>query len=337
MKPSLIAIVGPTASGKSAVGVELARKIGGEIVSCDSMQVYKGMPVCTQATPAVVRGVRHHLTAFVEPTREYSAARFRRDAEKAVRAILRKKKTPILVGGTGLYLRALLDGLFDAPGPAQDEPFRAKLRAEAAEKGSPVLHERLARIDPAAAAKIHPNDMRRLIRALEVHHLTGRPLSEWKPQRAGIRDAFDCRLFLVEHDRAELYRRVERRVDKMMRAGLLAEAKRLSKKKLSRTAATALGLREMKSHLAGELSKADAVALLKKNTRNYAKRQLSWFKHEKDVQFIPVGAGDSASTIARTIYNSPHFPPLYKRGGMLSEEQKLSPSFSKRGNGGVNK
>jgi tRNA dimethylallyltransferase len=302
LKKTLVAVVGPTANGKSAVGVELARRIGGEIVSCDSMQVYRRMPVCTQAPARVVRGVRHHLASFVEPSREYSAARFRKDAEAAIRAIVRRKKTPILVGGTGLYLRALLDGLFEADADrGQDEKFRSRLRIEAEKSGSPALHERLRAVDPASAANIHPNDLRRVIRALEVHHLTGRPMSELKPRRAGLRGEFDCRLFMIERDRAELYRRIDRRVERMMRAGLPAEAARLSKKRLSRTAGMALGLREMKRLRDRELTRAEAVDLLKKNTRHYAKRQLSWFRHEKGVEIVPASAGETDRALALKI------------------------------------
>ena len=342
----LIAIVGPTASGKSVVGVELARKINGEIISCDSMQVYKGMPVCTQAPPKIVRGIRHHLVSFVDPSREYSAAQFRKDAERAVHSILKQKKAPILVGGTGLYLRALLDGLFESS--AKDEAFRERLNAEAAEKTPVFLHERLTKADPATAAKIHPNDLRRIIRALEVYHQTGKPMSELKPKRQGLRSSLDCRVFLLDRDRAELYARIDKRVDAMLRGGLLREAKRLSKKRLSQTAAMALGLKEAKQYLMGEIPLKDAVDLLKKNSRNYAKRQLSWFRHERDVVVIPVKEKEMTTSIIDKImtvlYNSSHTPLFsakhrggsavfcggIKEGGSQKPERR-SPSFLKRG------
>lgn len=301
MKPLLVALVGPTAGGKSAVGVELARRIGGEIISCDSMQVYRGMPICTQASKKIVRGVRHHLVSFLEPTREYSAAQFRKDAETAVAGILRRKRVPIFVGGTGLYLRALLDGLFENEHAGQDDALRKRLYQEAETSGAAVLHERLSRVDAGSAAKIHPNDLRRVVRALEVYEKTGRPMSALKPKRAGLREAYDCRVFLIDLPREILYRRIEKRVDRMMRAGLLKEVQALRRKKLSRTASMALGVREMQAVLAKEMTRKDAVELLKKNTRHYAKRQLSWFRHERGVERVEAGEQDTAQDLAQRI------------------------------------
>ena len=307
-KNLLIAITGPTASGKTDTALKLAKKLPLELISCDSMQVYRGMPVLTQASPR--SGDRHlrcqspsvHLSQFLSPSEEYNAALFRKDALSLIEKILKKKKIPCFVGGTGLYLRALLDGLFDADETqAQDLIFRKKMLKLHEKHGAPFLHEKLKKIDEASALKIHPNDARRLVRALEVHHLTGKSMSEQKPKRQGVRDDFDCRIFFLDCDRAALYERIHRRVDKMWKSGLLNEVKKIRKKKLSKTAGVALGVREIGAFIEEKTSKEEALELLKKNTRHYAKRQISWFRHEKGVTFVPVSAQESSKDIAAKI------------------------------------
>ncbi len=208
-----------------------------------------------------------------------------------------------MAGGTGLYLRALLEGLFESAVamPPKDEVYRRRLIQEQAEHGGDFLHEKLREADPASAAKIHPNDVRRLVRALEVFHLTGAPMSAQKENRKGIRGKWDVRIFLLDRDRADLYERIDRRVDRMIQQGLLDEVKKLLQKKLSQTAGVALGIREMKEALEGRMFLAEAAGLLKKNTRNYAKRQLSWFRHEKGVEAVPVGAQDTPEKTAAEI------------------------------------
>ena len=216
----------------------------------------------------------------------------------------------MLVGGTGLYLRALLDGLFEhEKDRGQDEKIRKRLLREQEKHGGVYLHERLNKVDPASASKIHPNDLRRLVRALEVHQVTGRAISEHKPNRQGIRADFHCRSFLLDRDRAELYQRINRRVDEMVRQGLVKEVKRVLKKDLSQTASVALGIREIGVYLNGDvgatgrspLRRQEVIALLKQHTRNYAKRQLSWFRHEKDIEPVAVAPGESAKKIADRI------------------------------------
>ena len=278
------------------------------MISCDSMQVYKSMPITTQQPPrAVTKALKTHLVSFLSPSRRYSAAHFRKDALALIKKILKKGKTPLIVGGTGLYLRALLDGLFEGEGSKRltDESLRKRLAAEQAAHGGNYLHEKLRKADPVSAKKIHPNDLRRLIRALEVFHFTGKPFSEQKANRKGVRDDFEFRIFLLDRDRADLYERVNRRVDEMIKEGLVKEVKGLLRKRLSLTAKTALGIREIKTHLEGKCTFEEAAALLKKNTRNYAKRQLSWFRHERGAELVHIAPDESASQIAFRIVSHP--------------------------------
>ena len=292
------------------------------------MQVYRGMPVLTQApTKAEKTRLKAHLVSFVDPSGEYNAALFRRDAQKAITKIQKKKALPLLVGGTGLYLRALLDGLFEAKDDSKDEKYRAKLLKEQEKHGAEYLHEKLKKVDSLAAAGIHPNDHRRLVRALEVHHVTGKPMSEHKPKRSGLRDSFHCRIFMLDRDRQDLYARVEKRVDAMIKKGLMAEAKKLRRKKLGMTAAMALGLREMTGVLEGKHSLEEAKVLLKTNTRHYAKRQLSWFRHERGVEFVPVAADETPKRTAEKIVKlwkvcpvPPHCELTTKRGSSSQGE-----------------
>ena len=301
ISPTVLAIVGPTASGKTEVAFALSKKLPSEMISCDSMQVYKGMPLVTQAPSPKV-----HLASFLSPAREYSAARFREDAFLLIRRILKAKKNPLLVGGTGLYLRALFDGLFEAEKGKRekDESLREELFSEHERCGGNYLHEKLKEVDPASAARIHPHDLRRLVRALEVFRLTGKPFSSQKANRRGIREELPHRIFLILPDRAELYARINRRVERMFEEGLVEEVKGLMRRKLSRTAQMALGVREVKAYVEGQLSLEEAKKLLKQNTRHYAKRQLSWFRHEQGVEEIPVLPDESPGQVAEKIRRS---------------------------------
>jgi len=297
-KPTLLALVGATATGKTEISARIAQKIPCEIISCDSMQVYKGMPILTQAPVPGPRGPKIHLAAYVDPTEEYSAARFRADAELQIEAILKRKKIPFLVGGTGLYFRSLLDGLFEADGDTRDPEYRQRLVAEQERHGGDYLHRALVRVDPDSASKIHPNDVRRLVRALEVYHLTGRTLSEQKPNRQGLRERFCVRVFFLNPDRGILYERIERRTDRMLKDGLVAEVRRLRRKRLSHTASAALGLKEIGAFLERKSSLEEAVELLKRHTRNYAKRQISWFRHERGLETIIPAPGEGTKQTA---------------------------------------
>lgn len=299
--------MGPTASGKTEVAFEISKTLPVEMISCDSMQAYKAMPIITQGpSKRVTRVLKTHLVSFLDPSKEYSAAHFRKDALSLLPKIMKRKKIPMIVGGTGLYLRALLDGLFESEGSElkKDDAFRRNLLSEQEANGGNYLHEKLKIVDALSAKKIHPNDLRRIVRALEVFYLTQRPLSEQKPNRKGIREEWDCRIFLLDRDREELYGQINRRVDLMIKGGLIAEAKKLNKKKLSQTAQMALGIREMNQFLSGALTLVEAAELLKMNTRHYAKRQLSWFRHEKGVERVPVHSGEPPAVIAAKILKS---------------------------------
>ena len=307
IKKKLLVIVGPTASGKTAVAYEISKILSVEMISCDSMQIYKSMPIITQApSKRVTMKLKTHLVSFLDPSKEYSAAHFRKDALSLLLKIMKRKKIPMIVGGAGLYLKALLDGLFESEGTklAKDDAFRRKLLSEQAANSGNYLHEKLKAVDALSAKKIHPNDLRRIVRALEVFYLTQRPLSEQKPNRKGIREEWDCRIFLLDRDREELYGQINRRVDRMIKGGLIAEVKKLNKKKLSQTAQMALGIREMSQCLSGSLTLVEAAEHLKRNTRHYAKRQLSWFRHEKGVERVPVRSGDMPAVIAAKILKS---------------------------------
>ncbi len=280
----IIFIVGPTASGKSEFAVALARKIQAEIISCDSMQVYRSMDIGTSKPGAALRGkIPHHLINIIGPSQEYSAARFASDAKAKIDEIHSKGKIPVCVGGTGLYIRALVDGLF--PAPSADWKLRKRLYKLAGGYGSAYLHNRLKRKDPAAAAEIHPNDTRKLVRAIELIEKTGKNISELRKDTLGIAADYDIEFIGLALPRKKLYEKIEDRVDAMFRRGFLAEAKRLRRMKLSRTARQALGYRELFAYLDGECPLDEARRLIKRNTRHYAKRQMTWFRRDERIKW----------------------------------------------------
>lgn len=296
-------IAGPTASGKTEIVLALSRLFPLEVISADSMQVYLSMPIVTQVPSDQTQKIaRTHLVSFLPPSQEYNAARFRRDATRLVEEIYARGKVPVVAGGTGLYIRALLDGLFESETDASgDEEFRQKLAAEKEEIGSEALHAKLAAVDPASAEKIHANDTRRVIRALEVYHVTGKPFSEQKHSRSGLRAELETTYYCLDPEREALYERIDRRVDKMLADGLVDEVKRLRGEKLSRTAGLALGVREVTEFLEGRLTLEEAAELLRKNTRHYSRRQLSWFRHEKDSKSIKLTGKETAAEVAARI------------------------------------
>jgi tRNA dimethylallyltransferase len=300
-KPEILFLVGPTALGKTEVAVRLARKINAEIISCDSMQVYKGMDILTSKPEAPLRKkIKHHLISVVSPEKEYNVARYCRDACKKIKEILKRGRRPLFAGGTGLYMSILLDGIFKAK--AENKIIRKKLYQEAELKGSVYLYKRLKKVDPEVALKIHPNDARRIVRALEVFQVTGKPISSLQKQRRGLGAEYGLRIFCLDMERQKLYSRIEKRIDRMFKQGLLAEVKRLLKLNLSKTACPAIGIRELAGYFAGSYDLDEAKWLIKKNTRNYAKRQLTWFRKDKRIEWIQVNGQQTPDSVANIIY-----------------------------------
>ena len=280
-------IVGPTASGKSALAVALAKRLDGEIVSCDSMQVYRGMPVATaQPTEVERQGVPHHLIGFLGPAEPYSVARFCEDAAAAVAAIEAKGRLPLVVGGTGLYADALADGLRLA-GDAADPALRERLTARAEREGEEALLRELAAIDPATAERLHVHDRKRILRALELWYGSGVRLSEacagFKPAQAPYETLW---IGVTFAERAALYERIDRRVDAMVAAGLVEEARAAFDRRDAATAAQAIGHKELFPYFAGEATLDACLAHLKQQTRHYAKRQLTWFRRREEIHWL---------------------------------------------------
>ncbi len=292
-------LAGPTASGKSATGLTLAEQIGAEILSLDSMAIYRGMDIGT-AKPSIedCKRVPHHLIDLVEPSENFSVAEYLTAAERACRDVVSRGRTPLFVGGTGLYLRSLLRGVFE--GPPASPAIRRRLEQVVETDGREALHARLASVDPATAARLHPNDVRRVIRALEVAELTGRPLSEQQEQPPLPEAERPPHVYWLDPPREWLYQRIEQRVDRMMDEGLLEETQALLSRSggLGRTARQALGYRELIDHLSGRSSLDEAVALIKLRTRQFAKRQRTWFRNLEECKPIAITGGETPDEIA---------------------------------------
>ncbi|HRZ87193.1 MAG TPA: tRNA (adenosine(37)-N6)-dimethylallyltransferase MiaA [bacterium] len=305
-QPSVIVIVGPTASGKSEAAYVLAGKIGGEIVSADSMQVYRGMDIATAKPPAAwLQKIPHHLIDIVEPTEEYSAGRFFADARKAVDEIVARGKTPIVAGGTGLYVRVLLKGIFE--GPSRDRAARAELEAELEQNGVEHLYEKLKKIDPRTASSIDPHNPRRVVRALEVMLLTKRPLAEqqsqWSGKPSGIENDCVCTVVGLQRDRNDLAARIDERVDEMFRSGLIDETRALMSRGIekNRVAIQALGYGEVIRYLREEATLSETKKRIQIRTRQYAKRQMTWFRKERGIRWLAVGKETQAGVVVEQI------------------------------------
>lgn len=286
-KPALVAVVGPTASGKTALAVRLALALDGEVVSADSMQIYRGMNIATAKPDSdEMCGVRHHLLDFVEPgNASFSVARYVELAHEAIRDISSRGKLPILAGGTGLYISSVVDGISYQPMPESSE-LRQRLRAQAEICGAQQMHSRLSEVDPELAARLHPSNLGRVIRALEVYELTGVTMSEHQKRSRECPEPYRaCMLGINYSDRAVLYDRIDRRVDDMIKRGLVEEAQSFGKV-YAGTAAQAIGHKELQPFFAGESTLDECVGRLKQATRNYAKRQLTWFRRDKRVNWL---------------------------------------------------
>ena len=301
--PRMVAIGGPTATGKTALSVALAKEFGGEVVNADSMQIYRGLDIGTAKPTAEERqGIPHHLMDFLPPEAPYSVADFTAAAAPLIEQLNSAGKLPIVTGGTGLYITSLMKGTAFAP-EKTDPAIRARLQTEADEQGSAALYARLQQIDPAYAEKLHPNNLPRVIRALELFEATGRRMSE--QQRAALAAEPPYRslcICLTCRDRAELYRRIDRRVDSMLQYGVLEEAKLVyDNRETYRTAAQAIGYKEFFPYFAGEKPLNDCTNRLKQATRNYAKRQLTWFRHQADGVWLYVDEEPPAPRAAELV------------------------------------
>jgi tRNA dimethylallyltransferase len=303
-------VTGPTAGGKTAVGIELAKRIDAEIVSLDSMALYRGMDIGTaKPTVAERRDVPHHLIDILEPSQEFSVAQYLEAAENIAGEIVARGKQILFVGGTALYLKALLRGLFS--GPPADWKLRRELEEIARLSGPEALHSKLREVDPSAAAKLHLNDVRRVIRALEVQRTTGQPISQLQQQFETGRPANECRVFVLDWPREQLDERIRHRVDEMFAAGFVDEVRSLSGRangpdpaSLSSTAAQAVGYREVIEHLHGVRDLPATVELVKLRTRQFAKRQLTWFRSLSECRWISVREPLNPAEIAEQIANA---------------------------------
>ena len=297
--PLLVAIVGPTATGKSSLGIALAERFGGEIVACDSTAVYRGFDIGTDKVPPdQQRGVPHHMVDVADPTDVYSAARYAREAATTIREITGRGRLPIVVGGTGLYYRALTRGLFEGPG--RDAALRARLERVAARRGIERLHRALVAVDASSGRRIHPRDLKRIVRALEVYRLTGRPLTEHFSETVTPIPGYDIVAFALRIPSARTAERVVRRVDAQFDAGLLDEIRGLIARGVPRDAPPFGGLvyRQALEHLQGMRDELETRALITRENRQYARRQLIWFRKEPNLRWVD-GAGEEPDVIAR--------------------------------------
>lgn len=290
-KIPVAAVVGPTAAGKSKLAAQIAKNMGGEVVSADSMQIYKGMDIGTaKPSDEEMLGVPHHLIGFLEPGKSFSAADYVGVASKCIKEIYTRGSLPVLAGGTGLYIRSLLYNVSFPPG-SRDEKLRAVLYERAEKEGGMALLEELRSFDPQSAEKIHPNNLGRIVRAIEIYRVTGITMTEHVKHSKDVPSPYDaCIIGLTFNDRQLLYSRINARVDKMMENGLLEEARRTALLENSPTAMQAIGYKEFIPYFGGKCSLEEAVEQIKRESRRYAKRQLTWFRRDGKINWIAVDA-----------------------------------------------
>lgn len=293
----LLVIAGPTASGKTALSVALCRHFGGEVISADSMQVYDTLRVGTaRPTEEEMQGIPHHLMGFLPPDASYSVARYAEEAHARIREVYARGKLPVLCGGTGLYIQAVTENL-QYEEQTGDRAVREELNERIAVEGGEALLAELAAVDPDTAARLHPNDHGRIVRALEIYRTTGRTITEQNAASHREPSPYDvCGIYLDFHERATLYERIDRRVRCMVEEGLEAEARWLRAQENTDTVCQAIGYKEWAPYFAGEASLDEVVATIQQGTRRYAKRQLSWFRHQPSLSPLYVDDGDIINT-----------------------------------------
>lgn len=295
-------LTGATASGKTRVSLELAKRLNAEIVSLDSMAIYRGMDIGTAKPSAEQQGeIPHHLVDIVDPPDSFSVSQYRNQALKTIQRIRADGKQVVFVGGTALYLKALLRGLFE--GPPADWKFRNEIEAEIADSGPAVLHQRLEMVDPVSAHKLHPNDHRRIIRALEVYKQTGQPISHWQLQFDESTPAEQCRVFTIRHPRPILHQRIETRVEQMFAQGLVDEVRGLLQKwdSIGKTAAQAVGYQEVIDHVENETDIDETVEKVRVRTRRFARHQETWFRGLSECRMIDLDGELNPTTVAEQL------------------------------------
>lgn len=297
-KPRVLAVAGPTASGKTWLGVQLAKIYGGEVISADSMQIYKGMDIASaKPTKEEMQGIPHHLIDFLDRDISFSAADYVRLANEKIAEVLSRGKLPIIVGGTGLYIDSLLENVKFSDG-GSDEKYRKELYDFAGKEGNETLYARLVEADPEAAETIHPNNLVRVVRALEVIHVTGRKFSDLKKESRLVESPYDSLILGLNFEkRQNLYDRIDLRVDEMMKNGLLEEAEELWRQGSMKTAANAIGFKEFIPFFENLTSVEACIDKIKQETRRYAKRQLTWFRKNQRIQWIILGEFDKKNEI----------------------------------------
>ena len=297
MNDELIIISGPTSSGKSDIALDVAERLGGEIVSADSMQVYRGMDIGTgKLSKDEMRGIPHHLIDVIDPTEDYNVSKFVTMARKAIDDIISRGKVPIVVGGTGFYIRSLLY-TGETGDPGKDPDYKFLLRERANREGLAMLYEELSEVDPEASRRIDRNNRARIIRALEYNHATGQKYSEYCDSVELPEPIYKARMFVLECERSVLYERMDERIDRMISEGLVEEVRSLISKGVDSkcTSMNGIGYKEIAKYLSGEMQLDEAIRLIKSNTHHYAVRQSTWFSHQKDVFIVDCRDRDKAS------------------------------------------
>ena len=285
----LVVLAGPTAVGKTRLSIHLAQALNGEVISADSMQVYRHMDIgSAKITPEEMGQIPHHLIDVLDPEEDFHVVRFQQMAKQALLDIWGRGRVPLLVGGTGFYIQAVVRDISFGEERDSENGYRQELESLAKQKGALWLHEKLAAVDPEAARQIHPNNHKRVLRALEYYHDTGNLISDHNREQQAKASAYNCAYFVLNDDRALLYQRIENRVDRMMADGLLKEVKALQERGCTRDMVSmqGLGYQEILAYLEGEYSLEEAVRRIKRDTRHFAKRQLTWFKREKEVIWV---------------------------------------------------